>query len=179
MLRTLEGVLPLRGGSPSSVCLRQKSTPMPIRFLLTVLTTITLCTATARCEQPRFPDSILADTSSFAADIDKALRREGDAQSATLKAIAPDLEDSSQWRFHPRGRSLLIAIPVKKNLLYAEKYGSEAAILDVIDRLTRQRDLSGRIDVVLIEPASLDCYIRSPKPRSPLGDAITPPCHCE
>jgi len=138
-----------------------------------------LFTPTALGHQPRLVEDIMADTASFAGDIDKSLRREAAERSAILKAIEPDIEDSSQWRFHPRGRSLLVAIPVKRNLLYAEKYSSEAAILDVIDRLIRQRDLSGRIDVVLIEPASLDCYIRSPKPRPVLSGNNTPPCNCQ
>ena len=152
---------------------------MTCRLLSIALICLSLLTTTALGRQPRLVEDVMADTASFAGDIDKVLRRETDERSAVLKAIEPDIEDSSQWRFHPRGRSLLVAIPVKRNLLYAEKYSSEAAILDVIDRLIRQRDLSGRIDVVLIEPASLDCYIRSPKPRPVLGGNNTPPCNCQ
>jgi hypothetical protein len=140
---------------------------------------MSLFTPTALGRQPLLVEDIMADTQSFAADIDKVLRRQGDAQPAVIKSIEPDIEDSSQWRFHVRGRGILVAIPVKRNLLYAEKYSSEAAIVDVIERLIRQRDLSGRIEVVLIEPASLDCYIRTAQPRRSFGGDVNSPCNCE
>ncbi|MFM9010592.1 MAG: hypothetical protein ACKON8_06930, partial [Planctomycetota bacterium] len=64
-----------------------------------------------------------------------------------LKNVAVDLSSPSEWRFHPRDRGLLIAIPVNRNLLFHDKYSGEAAIIDIAERLIRQRDLSGRIDV--------------------------------
>ena len=129
--------------------------------------------------QPRLAEEIMADTNSFAARIESKLRQDGDEQSTILKSIEQDIEDSSQWRFHPRGRGLLIAIPVKKNLLSTEKYSGEAAIVDLVERLIRQQDLSGRVEVVFIEPASLDCYIRTPRPcGAGVADAATP-CNCQ
>jgi hypothetical protein len=129
--------------------------------------------------QPRLSDEILADPGTFASQIDAQLRRNDATQSAVIKSIAPDLEDASQWRFHPRDRGLLVAIPVKRNLLVTDKYAGEAAIIDVIERLIRQRDLSGRVEVVFIEPASLDCYIRTPRASGCGAGGFTMGCNCQ
>lgn len=119
-----------------------------------ILAVIFLALGTTQGSQPRMVDQILADPQAFAAEIEARVRAADAQKPAVLTNVEPELAPSAEWRFHPRYRGILIAIPVKRNLPAGDKYGGEAAIVDVVERLIRQRELTGRIEVVFIEPAA-------------------------
>lgn len=121
--------------------------------VILALTFLTLGEAQGR--QPRKVDDILIDPHAFAAAIDAKIRAADAKKPAVLQTIESELAPSGEWRFHPRYQGILIAIPVKRNLNAGDKYGGEAAIVDLVERLIRQRELTGRVEVVFIEPAAL------------------------
>lgn len=130
--------------------------------------------------QPRMVDEIMADTGQFASAIDAQLRRTDDRGGLrNIDNVAPDMSHASEWRFHSRHGGLLVAIPVNRNLTAAEKYGGEREIVDVVERLIRQRGMSGDIEVVFIEPAAFapafgtPCSLHSFRPQPPVACA----CH--
>jgi len=84
-------------------------------------------------------------------------------QFDAINAIERDIAEGSQWRFHRRTHGVLVAVPVARNLNAKEKYDGEAAIVNITHRLIQQDDLSGRIEVVFIEPAALQCPVRGPQ----------------
>lgn len=135
----------------------------------------------AHAVQPRLVDDIMADPRAFAAQVEAKVQGDDPDKSAVLKTVAPDLSASSQWRFHDHYRSLLIAIPVTRPLLAADKYAGEQAVVDVVERLIRQRGLSGPVEVVFIEPepAPISPRCPCPAPACPCGPAMIPAaCPC-
>jgi hypothetical protein len=131
-------------------------------------------------EAPQLPmaDVIMADSSAFASQIETQLRRNDGSSSAVIKTIRTDLTDSIEWRFHQRGRGILIAIPTKQNLLWGEKRNGELELIDIAERLISQKELSGRIEVVFIEPAAIDLYERATT-HSRTVSLMSPACFCQ
>lgn len=133
----------------------------------------------AEARQPRMIDEIMADTNGFAAAIDTQLRRGDDqAKLRNVDNVVPDMVPSPAWRFHAQRGGLLVAIPVTRNLTATEKYGGEREIVDIVERLTRQRGFSGRIRVVFIEPVSLALPARSLCPVACSGAETPMACAC-
>lgn len=147
------------------------------RFLTFVLALSSLCGVAGHVGRADANDEILSDRASFAAQIEAHLRRDDDVQPAALQAVKRLVTPSSQWRFHPRGRGVLIAIPVRRSVLVQEKSSGEAAVRDIVERMIRQRGLTTPIEVVFVEP--------TPPPRPvqvviPCETACEPaPCRCE
>lgn len=140
------------------------------------------CAAAAGAGQPAMIDEIMADTAAFATSIDSKLRRPDDKGSTrAIETVLPNVVNPSGWRFHARHGGLLVAIPVTRNLTAAEKYGGESEIIDVVERLIRQRGISGRIEVVFIEPAALERVVRVPVACCVCQPVAPPPssaCSC-
>lgn len=121
-----------------------------------VVATILAFQSYAEGHQARMIDEVMADTVTFAAAIDTQIRRIDDrAPLRDVETVLPDMANSSEWRFHSRQGGLLVAIPVTRNLTASEKYGGEREVVDVVERLIRQRGFSGRVQVVFIEPAAM------------------------
>ncbi len=121
-----------------------------------VIATILAFQSYAEGHQARMIDEVMADTVAFAAAIDTQIRRIDDrAPLRDVETVLPDMAHPSEWRFHSRQDGLLVAIPVTRNLTATEKYGGEREVVDVVERLIRQRGFSGRVQVVFIEPAAM------------------------
>lgn len=135
-----------------------------------------LCAVSSSARQSVAQDEFLSDAASLATQIEAHLRRDDDVQPAELQAVKRLVTPSSQWRFHPRGRGVLIAIPVRRSMLAREKSSGEAAVRDVVERMIRQRDLTTPIEVVFVEPTA------APRPVpvvTPCETACEPaPCRC-
>jgi hypothetical protein len=120
-------------------------------------------------------DAIMANPGSFAAQVESQIQNDDGQQSPALQSVQRLVAPSAQWRFYARGQGVLIAIPVRRRLLAQEEFSGEAAVKDIVERMIRQRDLTGSIEVVFIEP--------TPPPSAPPAPPCVPaceplPCHC-
>lgn len=104
------------------------------------------------------------------------LVNEDSALLEILRRVAPDLDDPSGCRVSPHGHGLLVAFDVPRNVRYGDKQDAETAIMNVVERLIRQGDLSGRVEVVLIEPSAYEpCHVPCTPCAAPAGVAA---CAC-
>lgn len=119
-------------------------------------------------------DAVMADPGGFAAQIEAQIRRDDGPQAPALQGVQRLVVPSSQWRLYARGRGVLIAIPVRRGLLAREKSSGEDAVRDIVERMIRQRDLAGPVELLFIEPVA-------PAPAAPAlcePECRPPPCHC-
>lgn len=122
-------------------------------------------------------DDILASSASFAAQVVAQIQRDDSVQSATLQGVKRLVTPASEWRFHSRGRGILIAIPVRRSVLAQEKSSGEAAVKDIVERMIRQRDLATPVEVVFVEPTAPSRPVAAVTPCETVCEPL--PCQCE
>jgi hypothetical protein len=102
----------------------------------------------------RLADRIIADSDAYGVD---AQRKIAESTDSDLADVSDVIDHASQWRYYSRDRGVMVAIPVKQRLNYADRVEAEKKIASIYERLVNQREdqpIEGAIRVVFIEPAS-------------------------
>jgi hypothetical protein len=108
-------------------------------------------------------ESILAKSDALGQRISKQIMDVTGGGESALLSLQDSIEHSSQWRYYYRDRGILIAIPVKQQLSYMDRFDGEIEIARLAERLVLQSDnqrIEGAIRVVFIEPQP-ECRFRN------------------
>lgn len=121
----------------------------------------------------RLADRIVAESGSLGAD---AQRKIADSDDVALADASEKMEHASQWRYYSRDRGVMVAIPMKQRLNYADRLVAEKKVADLFESLVYQREdqsVKGAIRVVFIEPAGSCACPRAGRPAG-TGFAYVP-----